>query len=87
MKRNVNDESGEGVFNLDTSISDSPSWFASLVNQIKELRAERKNPAATLQITAEPDPAALQQFVETSSPLGGLFGEFRDVIRDTFHPR
>jgi TonB family protein len=87
MKRNVNDELGEGVFNLDTSISDSPSWFASLVNQIKELRAERKNPAAPVQITAEPDPAALQQFVETSSPLGGLFGEVRDLIRDTFHPR
>lgn len=87
MKRNVNNEPGEGVFNLDTSISSSPSWFTSLVNQIRELQAERKNPAAPVQITAEPDPAALQQFVETSSPLSGLFGEIRDLIRDTFHPR
>ena len=37
MKRNVNNEPGEGVFSLDTSISNSPSWFASLVNQIREL--------------------------------------------------
>src|SRR4051812_11863060 len=87
MKRNVKDESGEGVFTLDTSISDSPSWFASLVNQIRELREERKNPAAPVEITAQPDPAALQQFVETSSPLSGLFGEVRDLLRDTFHPR
>ena len=87
MKRSLNDGSGEGVFKTAVSISDSPSWFSSLVNQIRELWAERQNPVAPVEITAKPDPSALQQFVETSSPLGGLFGEIRDLIRDTFHPR
>jgi TonB family protein len=85
MKPNVNYEPGEGVFR--TGISDAPSWFSSLVSQIKELREERKNPKTPVQVTAAPDPEALNQFVETSSPLGGLFGEIRDLIHDTFHPR
>ncbi len=87
MKPNVNHDPGEGVFSTAASISNAPSWFTSLVRQIKELREERKNPKAPVRITAAPDPAALNQFVETSSPLGGLFGEIRDLIHDTFHPR
>jgi TonB family protein len=87
MKANGTHEPGEGVFITGASLSDSPSWFSSLVKQIKELRAERKNPRAPVEITAERDPSALQKFVDTSSPLGGLFGEIRDLIHDTFHPR
>jgi hypothetical protein len=87
MKVKGNYEPGEGVFSYGASLSDSPSWFSSLVNQIKEILAERKNPPAPVQITAERDPAALQKFVDTSSPLGGLFGEIRELVRDTLHPR
>ncbi len=87
MKVKGNFEPGEGVFSYGAGLSDSPSWFTSLVNQLKDIRAERKNPPAPAQITAEPDPAALGKFVDTSSPLGGLFGEIRDLVRDTIHPR
>jgi TonB family protein len=85
MKANGTHEPGEGVFS--SSITNSKSWFSSLVDQIKEIRAERKNPRTPVEITAERDPAALQKFVDTSSPLGGLFGEIRDLINDTLHPR
>jgi len=86
MKAKGNYEPGEGVFGGGPTLSDS-SWFSSLVNQLRELWAERKNPPAPVQITAEPDLTALQKFVDTSSPLGGLFTEIRGLIHDTLHPR
>lgn len=76
-----------GILKTGTIVSDSPSWFASLVTQIRELREERKHPPAPLEITAERDPRALENLIEIPSPLTTLFGEIRDLIHDTLHPR
>ena len=86
MKPKYNDESGEGVFTTGTCISDEPSWLSSLIAQIKELREERRNPPPPIHISAEPDPTALDKFVEMRSPIGSLFTDIRDVIHDTLHP-
>src|SRR5262249_8259839 len=82
-----NNERGLGVFNTITVVSDAPNWFASLVAQIRELRDERKHPRAPIQTTAEQDPAALEKFVETTSPIVSLFSDIRYLIHDAFHPR
>jgi TonB family protein len=83
MKPKGSYEPGEGVFVTGASISDAPSWFSSLFSQLRDIRADRNNPA--VEITAEPDPAALNKFVETSSPLSLLFSDIRDLIQDTLH--
>jgi len=87
MKPKTIHEPGEGVFITGTAISDAPSWFSSLVAQLKQLREERKNPPAAVHITAKKDMTALNNLVETTSPLGSLFTEIRDLIHDTLHPR
>lgn len=77
----------DGVFTTGTSLSGSDSWIASLVNQLKELLEERRNPPARLEITAERDLSALDKLVETHSPLSSLIGSVRELIQDTLHPR
>src|SRR5262245_28486168 len=87
MKTTNNNEQGQRVFAMGTAISDAPSWWASLVRQIRELRQERKNPPAPVEITAEKDPTALLNLVETKSPISSLFTDVRDAIHDALHPR
>ena len=87
MKPNTIPEPGEGVFITGPSISDAPSWFSSLVSQLKQLREERRNPPAAVHITAAKDMTALHNLIETTSPIGSLFTEIRDLIHDTLHPR
>src|SRR3989442_10256502 len=84
MKRN--DATERGVFKTGTSISDSASWLNSLVHQLRELREERRNPPAPVEITAEKDPSALQKLVETPSPITSLIASVRGMIDDRLHP-
>jgi len=81
------DASEQGVFITGTTISDSPSWLTSLVDQLRELREERRNPPARVEITAEEDPSALQKLVETSSPIRTLSSSVKALINDWLHPR
>src|SRR5881628_2559383 len=81
------DASEQGVFITGTTISDSPSWLTSLVDQLRELREERRNPPTRVEITAEEDPSALQKLVETSSPIRTLSSSVKALINDWLHPR
>lgn len=74
-----------GVFSTG-AINDS-SWFASLVKQLKELKEERRNPPPPVQITAERDPSALDNLLETKPSGASLFTRIKTDIYDTFHPR
>lgn len=87
MKPEEKNDPRLGILKTGTIVSDSPSWFASLVTQIRELREERLHPRAPLKITAQKDPEALNKLIETPSSIGSLFGEIRDLINDTLHPR
>lgn len=87
MKPEESNDPRLGILKTGTIVSDSPSWFASLVTQIRELREERIHPRPPLEITAQRDPEALNKLIETPSSIGSLFGEIRDLINDTLHPR
>jgi TonB family protein len=76
-----------GIFTTGTSISDAPSWFDSLLKQIRELRQERLHPRPQVEITAERDPSALDKLVDMPSPVRSLVSDVRDAINDYFHPR
>src|SRR5262245_887813 len=86
MKPNeINDP--RSILKTGTSISDSSSWLDSLINQIKELREERKHPRPQIQITAEQDPSALNKLLEMPSPVRSLFSDLREAFNDLLHPR
>jgi protein TonB len=87
MKPNENNDPRLGILKTGTIVSDSPSWYASLLAQIKELRDERKNPRAAAEITAKRDPKALENLIDMPSPLTTLFSDVREAIHDVFHPR
>lgn len=86
MKPNENNDSAE-IFKTGTSVSAPPSWFDSLLSQIRELREDRKNPRPRVQITAQQDPSALNNLVDMPSPISSLYGDVREAIHDYFHPR
>jgi TonB family protein len=76
-----NDSPEQGPFSAATSISESKSWFSSIARQLRERREARSNPP--VEVTAEPDPTALQKFVEAP----GLLGSIGSLISDVFSPR
>ena len=75
------------ILTTGTTISDAPSWFDSLLNQIRELRQERLHPRPQVEITAERDPSALDKLVDMPSPVRSLVSDVREAIHDYFHPR
>jgi protein TonB len=87
MKPNDSNDPQTSIFKTATTISDAPSWFDSLVRQIRELREERKHPRPQIEITAQRDPKALDKLVEMPSPMLSLFSDIREAIYDQFHPR
>jgi TonB family protein len=78
---NPNDSNDQGPFLNATGISDSESWLSSIARQLRERREARNAPAP--EITAQPDPAALQKFVTAPSLLNSIGA----LISDTLHPR
>jgi len=83
----TNDSQGRDIFTTGTSISEPNAWFISLIRQFREKNAERRNPAARVEITAEPDPSALDKLVDPPSQLSSLFSSLKEVINDKLHPR
>jgi protein TonB len=75
------------IFKTGTTITDAPSWFDSLLRQIRELRDEKKNPRPQVKITAQRDPSALNNLIEMPSPISSLFSDIREAIDDYLHPR
>jgi TonB family protein len=80
-------EPEESLFKTGTSVTDAPSWFSSLVAQLKQLREERRNPPPAIEVTAQRDPAALDKLLEAPSPLASLLAQIRSSIDDFRHPR
>jgi TonB family protein len=87
MKPNHDIDPRFGILKTGTTVTDAPSWFDSLLTQIRELIEERRNPRPPVEITAEKDPKALELLVETPSPLLSLYGDIREAINDILHPR
>jgi|SwirhisoilCB1_FD_contig_91_1852401_length_1288_multi_3_in_0_out_0_1 protein TonB len=85
MKPNENND--PRIFKTGTTVSDSASWFDSLLKQIVELRDERKHPKPQIEITAQRDPSALNNLVEMPSPITSLFSDIREAVNDYLHPR
>jgi protein TonB len=79
MKPNQNNDPLAEIFKTGTSVSDSPSWFDSLLHQIRELRDEKKHPRPQVKVTAQRDPRALDKLVEMPSPVLSLYS--------VLHPR
>jgi len=70
-----------------TNIADAPGWFASLVDQIRELNEERKHPRPEMHLSAEADPRALEKLIEDRSALGSMVDQIRGLIYDIRHPQ
>src|SRR5438874_12932903 len=87
MKPNEIDDPRFGILRTGTTVSDCPSWLDSLLSQIRELREERKHPRPQVEITAQPDPSALDKLVEMPSPVLSLFSDMREAVNDYLHPR
>src|SRR5262245_9694084 len=81
----ANKSNEPSVFKTVPSASNT-SWITSLVRQIRELRQERKNPPARVEITAKLDPEALNKFVETPSPHASLFATLKGMREDRHNP-
>jgi TonB family protein len=86
MKPNIDNEPGLSVF-AEGKINDS-SWLSSLVAQVRELIEERRHPHAPLEISAQRDPTALDNLLETNNSSSlSLFTRIRATIHDALHPR
>ena len=86
MKPNEANKPAESALFSGTCITDSGTWFNSLVRQIRELREERNHPQAPVQITAERDMSALAKLIEEPSAYASLVRQIKGLIEDTRHP-
>jgi len=88
MKKNeaTNEAEERGIFTTGTTISEPNAWFLSLIRQIRENRAERRNPTPRAEITAERDPSALDKLVDPPSQLSSLFSTIKAIIHEKRHP-
>lgn len=76
-----------GIPTFRTGISDSPGWFASLREQLREMAEERRNPRPELKLTAKKDLAALDKLIEVKSPVASLVDGIWALVDDFRHPR
>lgn len=82
----ANEAEGRDIFTTGTSISEPNAWFVSLIRQIREKRAERRNPTPKAEITAERDPSALDKLVNPPSQIASLFSTLKSIIDEKRHP-
>src|ERR1051326_1751898 len=86
MKPTEANKPDESVLFSGTCVSDSGTVFNSLIQQIRELREERSNPHAPVQITAEKDMSALDKLIEEPTAYASLTRQIKDLIEDIRHP-
>jgi TonB family protein len=87
MKSNtVQSEAENSILRTGTSLSDPNPWFISLIRQLWQYFAERRNPAPREEITAVPDPSALNRLVNRPNQIASLISEVKQVIHDRLHP-
>jgi len=74
------------IFLTGTSLSDPNAWFISLLRQIRDRRAERRNPPQYTAITSAPDLSALDKLVNRPNQIASLFSQITAIIEDRLHP-
>lgn len=79
------DPNEQGVFSTGTRISDSESWFKSILRQFRERREDRNAPPP--EITASRDPSALNNLIQNPSSIASLFEGVKARFSDWRHPR
>jgi len=81
MKSKQTETEKNPIFLTGTSLSDPNAWFISLVRQIRLYRAERINPPPRVEITAVPDPGALDRLVNRPNQIASLISEVKSFTR------
>jgi periplasmic protein TonB len=74
------------IFRTGTSLSDPNAWFISLVRRFRENRAERRSPTVRAEITAMPDPEALDRLIHRPNQIASLISLVQAIIHDKLHP-
>src|SRR5215831_3869169 len=74
------------ILRTSTSLSDPNPWFISLLRQLRQYRAERRDPVPRAEITAVPDPSALDRLVNRPNQIASLVSEVKELVHDRLHP-
>jgi TonB family protein len=77
---NSNEIKEQDIFKTGTSISAPVPWFASLARQFRQNREDRQTPH--VEVTARPDPTALDKFVIRPSLWSSIFSTARGMFSD-----
>lgn len=59
----------------------SEKWFTSLVRQIRQLQAEKRNPVV-IEVTVAPDLSVLEKMVERRSPAASLWSQLGELYQE-----
>jgi TonB family protein len=70
----------QDIFKTGVSISETRPWYASIVRQIRQKREEQNAPHA--EVTARPDPSALDKFVTTPSLISSIVSTARGMFSE-----
>ena len=70
----------QDIFKTGTSLSEPRTWLSSILEQIRQNREDHNRPSA--QITAAPDPSALDKFVKPKPLLGSILATARGMLAD-----
>src|SRR5262245_47818325 len=71
------------IFKTGVSISERVPWYKSIFVQMRQRAEQRSAPHA--EITAQPDPSALDKFVKSKSPFASLIATIRDIFAYRHH--
>jgi TonB family protein len=66
------------IFKTGISISEPVPWYKSILRQMRQRAEEAQSPH--VDITARPDPSALDKFVRSKSPFTSLISTVRDML-------
>jgi TonB family protein len=77
---NFNESHDQDIFSTSTAISESVPWYASIVRYFRQRREDRSIPHAD--VTAQPDPTALDKFVKNEPLLSSIFATARGIFSD-----
>jgi TonB family protein len=75
---NPNESNEQDIFKTGISISQTQSWFSSILQQLRQRRQDGPRP----QITAAPDPSVLDKFVEPPSLLKSILATAKGMLAD-----
>jgi protein TonB len=75
-----NESLNQDIFRTGTSISESRPWFTSIFRQLRERSEDRNSPH--IDVTAKPDPTALDKFVKSKSLLTSIVATARGMLSD-----